>query len=101
MSRSYKFRNKDNQPNAYLKQMFGPSSFRSKHEGLIGWNETYSNKLKRNHVNDFSVPKWFRKNYNRRNRKSDSQKLKQAIATNSYDEMTLNRWLKDAGYDYF
>lgn len=100
MSRSYNHRNKDNTDSAYLKHYFAPSSFRGKNEEMDKYEKSYKHKLK-NKRGIESVPRFFKKHYNRKAKHDYDAHLRKCLKEERYDDILTPITKKNHRYDFF
>jgi hypothetical protein len=100
MSRSYNHRNKDNTDNEYLKYYFGPSSFKSKTEGLDEREKRYKTKLKNKSGTD-SVPRFYKRYCNRKIKNDFDRHLEKCLKEERYDDILTPIIKRNHKYDYF
>ena len=100
MSRSYNHRNKDNTDNEYLKHYFAPSSFRSKYEEMDKFEKSYKYRLK-NKRGIESVPRFFKKHYNKKAKHSYDSHMRKCLKEERYDDILTPVIKKNHRYDFF
>lgn len=101
MSRTYKFRNKDNTDNDYLKHQFRPDSFRGKNEKMDESEERSKLKMKNDLNGGENAPKWYRKSLNKKKKRKDKEILNKALKQYCEDDLSYPVWKNDANYYYF
>lgn len=100
MSRSYNYRNRDNTDNAYLKYYFAPSSYRGKYEEMDERTKAFKRRLK-NKTGLESVPKFFKRHYNKKAKNEYSSHLRKCLKEERYDDILTPIVRKNHKYDYF
>lgn len=101
MSRTYKFRNKDNKPNKYIKDYFSFNSF-------VGDTEENKIEIEKNIKTYVSgkgwglgVPRHYRRYKNKIEKRSFEQQMKRKIREGREEEIFSPNPKKNAGYDWF
>lgn len=100
MSRSYNHRNKDNTDSRYLKHCFAPSSFRGKYDEMDDFEKIHKRKLK-NKQGVESVPKSFKKHYNKKSKQNYDSHMRKCLKENRYDDILTPVIRKNHRYDFF
>lgn len=101
MSRTYRFRNKDNKPNRYIKDYFSFSSFSADTREEKEENEEFIRKYMSGRGMGLTAPKFYRRFKNKKEKRSFEEHMKRCLVEGREDEILPPKHFKDACYDWF